>query len=102
MKKSNVVLGVIAGAAIGALLGVLYAPDKGTNTRKKLRRKGEDVVEDLKSKAHKLTEKANELTLKATRLMDKVNSSVDHAQVEANDLMETAKKKFSDLKHRES
>lgn len=102
MKKSNVVLGVLAGAAIGALLGILYAPDKGTNTRKKLRRKGEDVVEDLKAKAHELTEKANELTIKASRLMAKVNSSVDHAQVEANDLMETAKKKFSDLKHRES
>ncbi len=99
MKKSNVVLGVLAGAAIGALLGVLYAPDKGTNTRKKLRRKGEDVVEDLKVKAHHLTEKANELTLKATRLMEKVNSSVDHAKVEANDLAEIAKKKFSDLKH---
>ena len=85
MKKSNVVLGVLAGAAIGALLGILYAPDKGTNTRKKLRRKGEDVVEDLKAKAHNLTEKANELTLKATRLMEKVNSSVDRAKIEAND-----------------
>ena len=44
MKKSNVVLGVLAGAAIGALVGILFAPDKGTNTRKKLRRKGEDAV----------------------------------------------------------
>ena len=34
MKKSNVVLGVLAGAAIGALLGILYAPDKGSKTRK--------------------------------------------------------------------
>lgn len=102
MKKSNVVLGVLAGAAVGALLGILFAPDKGTNTRKKLRRKGEDMVGDLKVKAHNLSEKANELTLKATRLMEKVNSSVDRAKVEANDLAETAKKKFSDLKHRES
>ncbi len=99
MKKSNVVLGVLAGAAIGALLGIMYAPDKGSNTRKKLRRKGEDVVEDLKVKAHNLTEKANELTLKATRLMEKVNSSVDRAKIEANDLAETAKKKFSEMKH---
>jgi gas vesicle protein len=102
MKNSNVVLGVIAGAAIGALLGVLYAPDKGTNTRKKLRSKGQDVIGDLKVKAQNLTEKANELTLKATKLMDRVHATVDHAKVEANDLAETAKKKYSELKHRES
>ncbi len=35
MKTSNVILGIVAGAAVGALLGVLFAPDKGTNTRKK-------------------------------------------------------------------
>lgn len=102
MKKSNVVFGVLAGAAIGALLGVLFAPDKGDNTRKKIYRKGEDMVGDLKEKAHALTERANELSRKANILMEKVNSSVDHARHEANALAETAKKKFSDLKHRES
>lgn len=102
MKNSNVVLGILAGAAVGALLGVLYAPDKGTNTRKKLRSKGVDVVEDLKAKAHNLSEKANELTLKASRLMDKVHASVDHAKVEANDLADSAKRKFSEFKQKES
>ena len=102
MKNSNVILGIMAGAAIGALIGVLYAPEKGTDTRKKLRRKGEVMVVDLKQKAHDLTEKANELTRKAASLMEKVNSSVDHAKHEAHDFTEKEKKKFSDLKHRES
>ena len=35
-KKGNTLLAFLAGASIGALLGVLYAPDKGTNTREKL------------------------------------------------------------------
>ena len=35
-KKGNTLLAFLAGASIGALLGVLYAPDKGSNTREKL------------------------------------------------------------------
>ena len=33
--KSNI-LGVVAGLAAGTLLGVLFAPDKGSKTRKKI------------------------------------------------------------------
>ena len=34
MKSGKVLLGVLAGAAAGALLGILFAPEKGTKTRK--------------------------------------------------------------------
>ena len=49
MKTSRVVLGILAGAAVGALIGVLFAPDKGTNTRRKIARRGEDFVDGLKA-----------------------------------------------------
>lgn len=35
-KKSGSLLAFLSGAAIGAVIGILYAPDKGTNTREKL------------------------------------------------------------------
>lgn len=35
-KKSNSLMTFLTGAAVGAILGVLYAPDKGTTTREKL------------------------------------------------------------------
>jgi gas vesicle protein len=54
MKTSNVLLGIVAGAAVGALLGVLFAPDKGSNTRRKISKKGEDFVGGIKEKTNLL------------------------------------------------
>lgn len=35
-RGNNILFGFLAGAAVGAILGILYAPDKGSNTREKL------------------------------------------------------------------
>ncbi len=50
MKSGNMLLGVLAGAAIGAVLGILYAPDKGSATRDKISRKGKKYADDLQDK----------------------------------------------------
>jgi len=48
MNSGKVLLGVLAGLAAGALLGVLFAPEKGSDTRKKISKKGEDYADSLK------------------------------------------------------
>ena len=50
MNNGKVVLGVLAGLAAGAVLGILFAPDKGTMTRKKIIAKGDDTIDELKEK----------------------------------------------------
>ena len=50
MSQGKIILGVLAGAAIGSLIGILFAPDKGMDTRKKIIHKGEEYVDDLKEK----------------------------------------------------
>lgn len=48
MKTRNTVLGLLAGVAVGATLGVLLAPDKGENTRKKIAGKSKEAKDKLK------------------------------------------------------
>ena len=50
MSSGKLLLGVLGGVAAGALLGILFAPDKGKNTRKKISKKSEDYVDALKGK----------------------------------------------------
>lgn len=50
MSKTKVVLGVLAGVAIGSIAGILFAPDKGSKTRKQILDKGENFTDDLKTK----------------------------------------------------
>jgi gas vesicle protein len=48
--NSKIMIGFLAGAAAGALAGILFAPDKGKETRKKISKKTGDVADNLKHK----------------------------------------------------
>jgi len=64
MKPFNSFMtGLLAGAAIGGILALLYAPHSGKETREKVRQKFDDLekeLEDLKSKAGQKSSKAKE------------------------------------------
>ena len=50
MSSGKALLGVLAGIAAGAALGILFAPGKGSNTRKNISRKAEDLVDAVNDK----------------------------------------------------
>ena len=50
MSATKVLLGVVVGVAVGAAIGILLAPDSGVNTRKKISKKGQDYVDDMKGR----------------------------------------------------
>jgi gas vesicle protein len=64
MEKSNnsgkvvsaLLVGAVIGGAIGAALGILFAPEKGSITRKRLLASGGDLTDSIKGKFNELVE----------------------------------------------
>ena len=52
--KSRTVFALLAGAAAGAVLGILLAPDKGEESRKKVKKTAEDCIDKVKEKLSNL------------------------------------------------
>ena len=98
MENSNVtgkVIGaVIVGTLIGAALGVLFAPNKGSQTRNKIANKSKDLTNDL---SVKMKEKANALISQAERLEslaeEKIHTFTDKVKQKVDDY------KYRNTKH---
>lgn len=65
MSTGKVLLGLLAGIAAGALLGILFAPDKGSVTRKKLTKKGDEFADEMKERFDEFLESMSEKFEKA-------------------------------------
>jgi gas vesicle protein len=60
MNSGKVLLGVLAGLAAGAALGILFAPAKGSDTRKKIAHKGKGYADSLKTQFNDLLSTVSE------------------------------------------
>ena len=54
MNSGKIILGALAGVAAGALIGILFAPDSGAESRNKITKKGEDYLDSMKEKFNSL------------------------------------------------
>ena len=59
--KGDSLLAFIAGAAAGLTLGLLFAPDKGEETRRKLKEATGDAVDSIKNRAESAKTELEEL-----------------------------------------
>lgn len=84
MKSVKVIFGILIGIAGGTLLGLLFAPEKGSATRKRILNKGEDYADGLKSKLESVLDSVAE----------KYDATWNEAQVIVND----GKEKFKTIK----
>jgi gas vesicle protein len=84
MSTGKTLLGVLAGIAAGATLGILFAPHKGSKTRKIITDKGDDYADELKGK---FDEFSNLLNHKLEKVKD-----------ETEDIISKTKEKYNDIK----
>lgn len=98
-NSSNTILGVLAGTIVGTTLGILFAPDKGSNTRQKITRETEAVKDRIANEAVSLQNKLNTtLSSKKDTLDDQLELIVSDASHKAEDLITSLEKKLERLK----
>jgi gas vesicle protein len=67
----KVLIGTLTGLVVGAISGILFAPDKGTETRKKISQKSNDTISGIKEKLEDLMNLVNEkVNLAAAEMKD--------------------------------
>jgi gas vesicle protein len=78
------------GVSIGAAIALLYAPQSGAATRKKIRRSAEDAGDYIEDTTAYLKEQAERFSTEAQKLVEKARGSVDQALDQAQDVVSGA------------
>lgn len=95
----DVITGILGGAVVGATLGILFAPAKGTKTRKRIRKTVEDSTDAIVEKSHEWKDQVNHLfTSKKGEFQEELDRMVDHMSLKADDVIDTLEKKLAKLK----
>lgn len=90
-NSDNSGLGVvtfIAGLAVGALVGVLMAPEAGDKTRGRIARKSNDLLEELEGQVEITKHKVNQFN---ESMKERANNLAADAKAKATELAEKAK-----------
>lgn len=86
-NSGNSFFAFLSGAAVGALVGILYAPDKGSNTRDRLAYKLEQYKDQLQDLIDELIEGKEEVSSEAREKYKQVNQdTINKAEQIMNDI----------------
>jgi gas vesicle protein len=93
----GLVIGLLAGGAIGAIVALLYAPKSGKELRADIREKTDDLVGGAEEYLHAAKSKAGEIVSEAKRRSDQL---ISEAKKKADSLLDDADKVISDARQK--
>jgi gas vesicle protein len=77
----SILAGIAVGAAAGAALGILYAPDSGVSTRRKIASRGEELKDNLKQKFESYKGEAQDLFDKGKSKVYEAKSDISSTNI---------------------
>ena len=98
-NAGNTIVAILAGVAIGAGIGILFAPDKGSKTREKLKDGFDDAKHNLQDKFNEVSEKLVKKSLSASEdIEDNFQNIVSTLSHKTEDVISFLENKLADLK----
>ncbi|MBD0823694.1 YtxH domain-containing protein [Aestuariibaculum marinum] len=98
-KDSRTILGFLVGTAVGAVAGVLFAPDKGTVTRKKIADEAQGIKDRMSENIEHTSESISKsVKQKRASLEEELEHLMSNASYQADDVITLLEKKLADLK----
>ena len=97
--SGSVLLALLVGAAIGAGVGILYAPDEGSKTRQRIKDKAQETSDDL---LQRVNNARDELTRSAqdqkAEFDKKLEETISKMSYKADDIIASLEKKLEELR----
>lgn len=97
--NGNMFLALLTGAAIGVGLGILYAPDKGTETRHKIKQKAIDAKNEVADTISRVTEELSRTA--ETKKIDfetALEKTISNLSYKADDIIVALENKLEELR----
>lgn len=101
MEKNNgqILIGILTGVAIGVGLGILYAPNKGKKTRKKIKHAVADTSQDVSDWLEQVKDELAQTTHENKKVFDKkIEDSISNMSNKAENIISDMEYKLETLK----
>ena len=90
--NSKILVALLAGIAAGAALGILFAPERGVETRDNLNDSLKNLSDSIKDRA---ADELGNLSEFKTKVVDNIKSKISSVETEISNLTDKAKSAYS-------